>query len=333
MTLPFGHVGGGGYPSAMLALRADPWTPDFGMGFEATFEETPARADPLVETGDWSAPISPPPAEPGTTWFVDGVRRVELRLLADQDGSRAPGLFGSYAVGAVRCDRRASFEEHHVGRSIVIGGGLRPEAIEVECGEGRLRYEPRTEPGSEQDVPLFGLQKTMQAAEAALAARTASQEGRLVLVDGRLGFLDPTTSPVVGVVKRFVRAYLEAEHDALLPRLGPGERTPLFGLVYEGQPLERFAWYTRLVPMRPAWHDHAGIVRCEVRAGVGVDEAVRLADRVSALLPAFAGRTGDPRHPQNLAPMGALEGRLQHRMGHRGLIRRGLTAWLTRKAG
>ncbi len=317
----------------MLALRADPWTPDYGMGFEATFDETPAHAEPSVETDDWSRPISPPSPETGTTWFVDGVRRVELRLLADQDGTRAPGLFGSYAVGTVECDRRATFGEHDLGRSVVIGGGLRPDAVEVECGGGRLKYEPRTEPGSEPDVPLFGLQKTMQAAEAALAARTASQEDRLVLTDGRLGFLDPTASPVVGVVKRFVRAYLKGEHDALLPRLGPGQRTPLFGLVYEGQPLERYAWYSRLVPMRPVWHDHAGIVRCEVRAGVGVDQAVRLADRVSALLPAFAGRTGDPRYPQNLAPVGALEGWLQHRMGHRGLIRRALMVWLTRKAG
>jgi hypothetical protein len=154
-----------------------------------------------------------------------------------------------------------------------------------------------------------------------------------VLTDGRLGFLDATKSPVVGVVKRFVRAYLDPEHDALLPKLAPGERTPLFGLLYEGRPLERYAWYTRLVPTRPAWHDHAGLVRCEVRAGVGMSGARTLADRVSALLPAFAGRPSDPRFPQNLAPVGALETWLQHRMGHRGLIRRALTAWLTERGG
>lgn len=153
-----------------------------------------------------------------------------------------------------------------------------------------------------------------------------------MLADGRLGFLDATRSPVVGVVKRFVRAYLDPEQDALLPRLSPGERTPLFGLVYEGQPLERYAWYTRLVPRRPVWHDHAGLVRCEVRAGVGLDGARTLSDRVSALLPGFAGRPADPRFPQNLAPVSALEGWLQHRMGHRGLIRRALTAWLTEQA-
>jgi hypothetical protein len=317
----------------MLALRADPWTPDHGMGFEVRLDETPARADPTVETEDWSRPLAPGPAERGTLWFVDGVRRVELRLIADDDGRRAPGLFGSFAVGAVRCDGRAVFADHAIGRSVVLAGGLRPSRVEVEIGADRLAYEPATEPGSDPDVPVFGLQKAMQAAEAALAARTAAEGDGLVLTDGRLGFLDPTASPVVGVVKRLVRAYLDPEHDALLPRLAPGERTPLFGLVYEGQPLERYAWYTRLVPTRPAWHDHAGLVRCEVRAGVGVDEARSLADRVSALLPAFAGRPTDPRFPQNLAPVGGLEAWLQHRMGHRGLIRRALTAWLTQRGG
>ncbi len=315
----------------MLALRADPWTPEYGMGFEgfeARLDETPARADPSVETEDWSRAIVAGSPEPGTVWFVDGVRRVELRLIADDGRSRAPGLFGSYAVGAVRCDGQAAFAEYAIGRSVVVAGGLRPDRVEVEVGVERLAYEPATEPGSEPDV-----QKAMQEQESALAARTAATGDGLVLADGRLGFLDPTAAPVVGVVKRFVRAYLEPEHDALLPRLAPGQRTPLFGLVYEGQPLERYAWYTRLVPSRPAWHDHAGLVRCEVRAGVGVEQARSLADRVSALLPGFAGRPSDPRFPQNLAPVGALEAWLRHRMGHQGLIRRALTAWLTERGG
>jgi hypothetical protein len=215
----------------------------------------------------------------------------------------------------------------------VLGGGIRPERVEIVAGSHRLVYEPWAEPGTDPDVPLFGLQARMQRAEATLAARTAGETGCLVLADGRLGFLDATASPVVGIVKRFVRAYLDPEHDRLLARLGPGERTPLFGLVYEGQPLERYAWYTRLVPSRPAWHDHAGLVRCEVRAGVGTEEARSLADRVSALLPRFAGRGTDPRYPQNLGPVGGLEGWLQHRMGHRGLIRRSLLAWLTGAPG
>lgn len=317
----------------MLSLRADPWTPDYGMGFEAAGEETPATAEPSIETEDWTSAIVPKEGEVGTVWFVDGVRRVEMRLVADDQGQRAPGLFGSYAVGAVRSDGRAVFDRHQVGRTIVLAGGLRALRVEIPVGESRLAYDPVSEPGSDPDVPLFGLQKSMQHAEAVLAARTAAEGDGLVLTDGRLGFLDPTASPVVGVVKRFVKRYLEPEHDDLLPKLGPGQRTPLFGLAYEGQPLERYAWYTRLVSQRPAWHDHAGLVRCEVRSGVGVDAARSLADRVSTLLPTFAGRPADPRYPQNLAPVGGLKTWLQHRMGHRGLIRRALTAWLTEQGG
>ena len=148
----------------MLSLRADPWIPDFGMGFQATLDETPARADPFVETEDWRVPIACRDAESGTVWFVDGVRRVELRLIAgDELGRHAPGLFGSFGVGAVRCDGRATFAEHSLGRSVVVGGGLRPEPVEVRVGGAVLTYQPATEPGGEPDAPLFGLQKAMDA--------------------------------------------------------------------------------------------------------------------------------------------------------------------------
>ena len=62
-----------------------------------------------------------------------------------------------------------------------------------------------------------------------------------------------------------------------------------------------------------------------MRAGLGLDDAVAIADRVTALLPGFGGRASDPRTPQNLAPVAALEGWLQHRMGNRAIVRRALT--------
>ena len=327
-----GCVRGVRYASAVLALRADPWTPDHGMGFEARLDETPASADPTVETEDWTRPFSPGEHPQTPVCFVDGVRRIEMRVLADEAGVRAPGLFGSWAVGCVRCDGRAAFGEHVVGRAVVLGGGMRATRVEIAVGAHLLVYEPAVTPGSDPDAPLIRLQEQMREQEAALASRTAAESGGLVLVDGPLKSLrDETASPVVGVVKRFTRAYLEPEHDALLALLQPGERTPLFGLAYEGHPLERYAWYTRLVTSRAMWHDHAGLVRCEVRAGVGLDEARGLADRVSGLLPRFAGRASDPRYPQNLAPVGGLETWLQHRMGDRRLIRRALTQWLTQE--
>ncbi len=318
----------------MPILAADPWSPERGMGFEAALHETRASANPYVETTDWTTPIAPrAAAEPGRLWFVDGVRRIELRLLATEGERRAFGLFGTAAVGAVRCEGRATFAHDEVHRALVLGAGMAAEPVALSLGDARLVFLPAAEPGADANAPLDGLQKLMQAAEANLAARLAADGDALVFADGRLGFLDPTASPVVGVVKRLVRAYLEPAHDALLPRLAPGQRTPLFGLAYEGSGLERFAWYTRLTARRAPFHAHAGILRCEVRAGLGVAEAVAIAERVSALLPGFAGRPSDPRAPQNLVPVGGLEGWLQHRMGHRGLIRRALIAALMGQEG
>ena len=36
--------------------------------------------------------------------FVDGFRRIELRVVADLDGIRSTGLLGTYGVGTVESD-------------------------------------------------------------------------------------------------------------------------------------------------------------------------------------------------------------------------------------
>ena len=54
-----------------------------------------------------SVNVSPVQFTQGT--FVDGVRRIELRLEASLDGRRVPGLFGSFAVGSVCSDGAATF--------------------------------------------------------------------------------------------------------------------------------------------------------------------------------------------------------------------------------
>jgi hypothetical protein len=67
----------------------------------------------------------------------------------------------------------------------------------------------------------------------------------------------------------------------------------------------------------------AGVVRVEVSAVIGASEAIRLADISTALLPRFATKPAwDPRAPQNLYPVAALESRLHNRMGDREFIRR-----------
>jgi hypothetical protein len=325
--------GGLGILRAVLVLRADPWTPDHGMGFEAVLEEPPARAEPFVETDDWEHAIVPDAsderhASDAPVWFVDGVRRVEQRLIGADGSRRGHALFGTYAAGVVRSDGRASFGRHVVHRALVVGSRLEGDDVAVRVGGTELVYRAICEAGSEPDDPLHRLQKEMQATETELAIDAAAQDGELVLADGRWTSQQPTASPVVGVVKRWSRAYLVPEQEMLVGRLGAGERTPLFGLARPEEPLGRFAWYARLCAVRPEWHDHAGVVRCEVRVGIGLEPARALADRVTALLPRFAGRPSDPRYPQNLAPIAALESWLQHRMGNRGLVRRALVEWL-----
>jgi hypothetical protein len=154
----------------------------------------------------------------------------------------------------------------------------------------------------------------------------------VALVDGPLHFYEEPGDSVVGVIKRFVRQYLGPEDERLLMHLQPGQRTPVFALLdLAGNP-RWFSWYSRIAPIRVPWHDHAGIVRCEVGAAVGRDRAMALADVVTGQLPRFAGRAWDPRTPQNLAPVAALETWLRHRMGDRRLVRRALTEWLATQA-
>jgi hypothetical protein len=253
---------------------------------------------------------------------------VDLRLLADEGERRVPGLFGSYAVGVVRCDEQAVFQEHRVCRAIILGGGVPPQPTTVACGASHFDFEPAVEPGVDPNRPLVRLQELMRQEEANLAARLVHGGAPLVLVDGPLRLGDKTGVLAVGVIKRFVRRYLDAEHEALLGRLGAGQRTPVFALQDQEGDVRGYSWYARLAELRRPWHDHAGIVRCEVRVGPGLDAAVRLADQVSALLPGYAGRPSDPRAPQNLAPVAGLEGWLRHRMGDRAMIRRALVAWL-----
>lgn len=312
----------------MLRLRADPWDPGYGMGFDPAPEEDVPATFTAVETPDWSA-ARPCRAPEERVTFVDGVRRVDLRVVVDGP-EMAGGLFGSFAVGAVACaPGAASFAAEEVGRRVVIGFGLSPDAIEVPVGGMRVRFDATSEPGTNPDAPLWRLQTLMREAEGRLA-RTLAQEG-LVVADGPLTLVDPAGAEVVGMTKRLVRHYLAGAEAALLPRLRPGERTPLFGIGDSEAAVQRYAWYTRLRTPEPHHHDLAGVVRCEVGSAVGIPRAAEIADRVTALLPRYAGRATDPRSPQNLLPVAALEERLRHRMGHPLKIRRALTAHLIAK--
>jgi hypothetical protein len=305
-----------------MRLRVDPWDPEYGASVEIDGELAPPTGLDLgVETpGAWAPVAAPAPRKLPCCAFVDGVRRIEAQLYAEEEDRQAPGLAGSWAVGCAWSTRPPKMTGILVGRELVVGNGLLPPQLEVPVGDHRLRFVPHAVPGSAPLDPLRGLQNLMREAEASLARETIAEgEADLVVSDGPLNYFLP--GPAVGMVKRQSRSYLDAARAEVLAQLGPGERTPIFKL--GAQRLERYSWYLRLSLPRAIDGTLAGVVRLEVGADAGLQGAQELAELASGVLPQFASQPGhDPRAPQNVYPIGALEGVLRHRLGDAALIRR-----------
>lgn len=309
-----------------MILRIDPWDPEYGGSIELEPEAgEPAGLDFTAEVaGEW-APID---CGARTTLpccaFIDGVRRIEARLFAQEGEVTAAALAGSWAVGCAWSTRPPQISDVRVGRELVVGSHLSPDPLAVPVGAGTLHFAPRSEPGATPMDPLQGLQNAMRAAEAQLASDTLAR-GRadLVVCDGPLTYF--SAGPAVGMIKRQARSYLDAPRTRVLSLLAVGERTPIFTL--GEQRLERYAWYLRLAARRPIDGEMASIVRLEVATEGGLRAARDLAQLTGAILPRFAPRPGqDPRAPQNLHPISALEGVLRHRLGDGALVRRALEA-------
>jgi len=121
---------------------------------------------------------------------------------------------------------------------------------------------------------------------------------------------------------------LPLERNAVVAQLAPGQRTPLFTI----SDYRRYSWYVRLAILAGG-HSWTGIVRCEASGGHPVQTVITMADRTAAILPIVASEAHlDPRAPQNLVPIAALERDLRHRMGDRGLVYRELRASVMKEA-
>ena len=271
--------------------------------------------------------------------IIDGVRRVEAHTIDDtSDGGIAFGLFGSYAVGVVRCEgTRARIldgeGELRVERAYFQGGG-EPEDHEITAGGVRLLFRASLQVRARTANKLVNaLQDSMLGAEVLLAETLAEDEGLLTVVDGPLR-LRSVRRRVVGYVKRVQDWYIEPAERALLSELAVGDRTPLFSIPgggeagRRGRP-DRYAWYLRIGDAGEQYHQLAGIVRLEAPGALPVADAARLADECGRSLPRLASSPiRDPRAPQNLTPVGALEDLLTRRLGDRLWMRRRIAAAL-----
>lgn len=296
------------------------WSPEYGAPLEISDESEPtAPVDPEVETSDWRPIRGLDLAAPSEVAFVDGVRRIEARLTIDDPlEGPVPGIMAAFGVGAVLWQReipRSTFMDLSVERMVVMAKGYSSGITLL----GNLPVSAESGPGDDPSELLAHVQRRMRAAEQALASGLVSS-GRLVIADGRNHELGPR--PIVGFVKTHQVMYLTGRYRSVIGDLRAGERTPL--VLIDTMFLPRYSWYLRLADL-PWGHSWTGIVRCEVAAAVGVDRAVEMAGWTAALLPELASeRHIDPRAPQNLVPIYALERELRRRMGDRTLAHRAL---------
>ena len=318
-------------PLGGLDLRIDPWSVEQGAETQIDPDAEDAaevRLDVEVPPEQWAPIPSGPAVMPGSVCFVDGVRRIDLRVMrviADGDIPKVCyGSFGSYAVGAAEVrqgprGREAVFLTERVGRALLIGGGH--EVPDVPLGPG-IVYLGEAMDANDPLAPQIRLHRQMRVAEEMLGRELADTADRLVIMDGPLSFEGKQKGFALGAVKRLHQLYVPRELLPVLIALGRGERTPIFHI---GGRFPRYSWFMRLSltgPTEPPW---SGLMRLELHEHVGVERGVLLAALSAKVLPEFAPPRGhDARAPQNLLPIGALEHHLRHALGDQMLIRRHL---------
>ena len=326
-----------------MPVRLLPWQPEYGtaMQFDADPENEPAViADISVERDVW-APVTSQTSAPSVR-IVDGVRRAEAHAM-DDDFEHDPvfGLFGSFAVGAVACDpggARIMSEHVRVARRYLHTDTGEVADRTLAAGNTTLTFQSRSaNTASRANDLVAALNRAMLDEEARLAEVLSEDESVLTLVDGPLRSMRSSGRRVVGYIKRIQQWYVGRAEIELLPTLTVGERTPLFHIPANSEDTAhlaegRYSWFLRLPHTGPHVHPLGGALRLECSAGVSLDRAVELADQTAMLLPRLASSPiRDPRAPQNLTPVGALESHLTHLLGDRQIIHRLLAASLARE--
>lgn len=303
----------------------DPAASRVGDDGDGPVDSGPAEVNLEVEApADAWAPV-PAPADllpPETVLLVDGVRRIDAWLWTEEpDGRSYPALAASYAAGVVRCRLRAGVAEL-AGATVARGlFTASPTARDVDCGSARyqLQQVTVTDPAKLRTA----VQGPLTALEVQLAGEARSgvdDPGDLLVVDGPLH--RRTELPrAIGYIKTHRQGYLPEPQTALVTRLLPGQRSPVFLLTTNWQ---RYTWYLRLPGGNGApW---SGLIRAECAAHLDREAATALADLSAVTLPKFAATAyKDPRAPQNLIPVAGLEHRLRARLGDSRLLHRALT--------
>lgn len=312
-----------------MTVFVEDWGASYGSAYLVTQDDAGSASAELVEDGaDLLAHDGVPPvAGDGSIAFVDGVRRGEASLWQEDPAGRSGrGVAGGHACGAVVADSgSANFEESRVQRMVIWGAGMTGKLPSVRGG---WSWAVASVADAHPDAPLKELQIRMRQEEGRLAEDLCAA-GYLTVVDGPLNFVRSRDLPVVGFVKTHHRALLDPPHHKLIPRLSAGQRSSLFRLG-----ADRYSAYLRLAPVGATSSPWSGIVRIEIPQSAGLTAAISTADRIAGTIPRYAGVAHrDPRAPQNLQPIGALERYLRHRLGSAALATRAVREAVAIAAG
>lgn len=319
-------------------FRIDPWGTDYDASVGIQREETLAQQtiDPTVEHHQWQqCTPAQPPALPQKIVFVDGRRRLDARFLGKEGHEIVYGAFATIAVGAVVVDcntRQAVCLPPVIRRAIALGGNRLPPLTHIPCPLGsyaQLTYDLLlTDVDNDARTPLNLVQKAMLLEEAKLAMNFVEAHDTLVIRDGPL-LHQPYKVPqhTLGYVKTMGKAYLNGDYAQLLWQLEVGARTPIFAISH--YPQQHWSWYLRAGQTQPQPQLH-GLVRLDVYGEVPLAKVKQLADLSTFLIPHYASHPcRDPRAPQNLTPVGALEKQLGRCMGDKLMIERRLRSFLS----
>ena len=309
-------------------LRLDAWSPDYTAPETALAQQLEdLQAEPVSADGPWR-PKSAARDWRGPLFFVDGRFRTDSLLYIED----VRALLVSVAVGAVGLGpERAAFDADSflVRRFLLAPPGSWPDArLEVATG---LSYELVEVEGEPEAFRAAAMERRGALEMMVGDGLQARYPQALLLHDGPLHKLSPAAaSGRLGYAKSHHRAYLSEEHAALLGELAPGERTPVF--TFARGERRFYSWYLRL-PLEPdrPYAPAATLLRVETAASES--EALELAAVSLSVFPRLASRPfRDPRAPQNLIPVGALERELGRRLGQAALLRRKLLEYIRREA-
>lgn len=305
----------------MSKIYVEGWAPEYGTPLSPDDElADPAKVDDTVEVaGAWS-PIDGVDDGVQEVAFVDGVRRVDARVTLVGATGPVAGLCGTHAVGSVSWDRsvpRSRVDAVKIERLALFSAGM---AAPMPPLRPPLAYRVESVPDADPGSLIQSFHGSMRKAEAVLSESLA-QDGVFVIADGPINDLSATEK--VGYIKTHRVFYLAPQRSELIGALRPGQRTPLF-LIGAGGAYPRYSWYLRLADV-PGGHAWSGVARAEVSSHLDLATAALVANRATALLPLVASPLHtDPRAPQNLVPIAALERELRWRMGDPAVVYRAL---------